>query len=123
MSKGKRILMIDDDALLCELTEEVLEGLGYDLVAALSVDEAREVFQRRDHGFDLIMVDHLLSGIHGEEHAAEFLRSCPGIPIALYTGAVVSLEEVRSKGIHAVIPKPLTRSELAAAVEGALRNR
>lgn len=117
MSGRKRILMVDDDEVFCELTQEILEDLGYDFAAASDVDKARAVFLHHDCQFDLIMVDHVLSGIHGEDLAAEFLRCCPGIPIALYTGAVVSLDEVRSKGIRAVIPKPLTKAELADALE------
>jgi CheY-like chemotaxis protein len=117
MSDRKRILMVDDDTVLCELTQEVLKETGYDVIAVSDVEEARAAFSDNHYKFDLILLDHGLSGVSGEEFAADFLRLRPDIPIALYTGAAVSLEEVRPKGIRAVIPRPLTKSELTAALE------
>ncbi len=116
MSDKKTILIVDDDEALCELTRDILKQIGYHPVAVPDAEDALRAFYDNPHQFDLIVPDHLLSGIEGAELAAEFLRVRPDIPIALYTGAVVSLKEVRSKGVRALINKPLTRKEFAAAI-------
>ena len=116
MPDKKKILIVDDDVAFCELTQEMMTQIGYHAVSASDTKEALRVFSETPHQFDLIVLDYMLSGTYGTELAAEFLRVRPEIPIALYTGAVVPVEEVRSKGIHAVINKPLTKSELAAAI-------
>jgi two-component system, OmpR family, response regulator CpxR len=116
----KTILVIDDDPVMCELTQEVLEDAGF-AVAAMDIEEARAAFSDNPHRFDLILIDHFLSGTRGEEHATDFLCLRADIPIALYTGTDISLEEVRSKGICAVIEKPLTNSELTATIGQILR--
>ena len=122
MSDKKKILMVDDDSIFCELTQEILEEIGYDSVAVADAEEARAVFLDNPRQFDLIILDHILSGVQGAELAADFLHLRPDIPIALYTGADLTLEKVRSKGIHAVINKPLTKNEFASAIAGILRD-
>ena len=57
------------------------------------------------------MVDHILSDGDGVDLASEFLDIRPGIPVALYTGGALTIEEVQSRGISAVIPKVLTMEE------------
>lgn len=116
MSDRKRILMVDDDPLLCEVTQEILEEIGYDCVAVSDGEGARAALLDSRCRFDLMILDHVLPGASGVELTADFLSLCPDLPIVLYTGALVSLEDVRSKGITAVIPKPLTKSELVAAL-------
>jgi CheY-like chemotaxis protein len=122
MSDKRKILMVDDDPIFCELTQAVLEKIGYDSFAVGDAEKARTVFVDDPQQFDLIILDHILSGVLAEELAADFLHLRPDIPIALYTGAVVSLEKLRSKGIRAVINKPLTKNELAAAIASVLKN-
>jgi len=122
MSGKKKILMVDDDLIFCELTREILEKIGYDSVAVADAEEARAVFLENPRQFDLIILDHILSGVQGAELAADFLHLRPDVPIALYTGADVSLEKVRSKGIRAVINKPLTKNELTSAIASILHN-
>jgi hypothetical protein len=65
------------------------------LGAPLGAEETRAVFAADNpQQFDLVLVDHALSGMRGEELAADFLCLRSDNPIALYTGANVSLEEV-----------------------------
>ena len=122
MSGKKKILVVDDDPTVCELLEAVLEEIGYDSVTVADAEQARAVFCHNPRQFDLIILDHIISNVQGEELAAEFLHLRPDIPIALYTGAVVPLEKVRSKGVRAVIRKPLTKNEFSAALARILNN-
>jgi CheY-like chemotaxis protein len=68
----KTILVIDDDPVMCELTQEVLEDAGF-AAAAMDIEEARAAFSDNPYRFDLILIDHFLSGTRGEEHATDFL--------------------------------------------------
>jgi two-component system cell cycle sensor histidine kinase/response regulator CckA len=117
MSDRKTILLIDDDPLICEMTRDVLEQFGYNPVVVMSAEEARTVFSENPKQFDLIMVDHILSDESGINLAADLLRIRPDILIALYTGGNAEVEDVRSKGIRAVIPKGLSRGEFRETLE------
>ncbi len=117
MSYKKTILLIDDDELICEMTQGVLEKLGYNCMTAANAHEARALFSGDPGKFDLIMVDHLLSDASGVDLAADLLSVRHDALIVLYTGGSADVEDVRSKGVRAVIPKGLTRQELAGAIE------
>jgi CheY-like chemotaxis protein len=117
VSHRKTILLIDDDPLICEMTQAVLEKLGYTSMAVESAEAARAAFSANPRQFDLILVDHLLSDASGVELAGDLLRIRPDVPIILYTGGGAEIEEVRSKGVRAVISKGLSRQEFAEALE------
>jgi CheY-like chemotaxis protein len=117
MSHRKTILLIDDDPLICEMTQGVLERLGYDSMAVGSAQAARKAFSDNPGQFDLIIVDHILSDESGIDLAEDLLRIRPDIPIVLYTGGQTEIEDVRSKGVRAIIAKGLTRREFAEALD------
>ena len=112
MSGRKTILVIDDDDFVSEMTKQVLEKIGYTVIVATNAEAALTVFSDNPQEFDLIMVDHILSDANGVELAGDLLRIRPDIPIVLYTGGQATFEDVRPKGICAVIPKGLSRREL-----------
>jgi CheY-like chemotaxis protein len=116
MSGRKNILLVDDDEIVSEMTREVLEKLGYGATVVTDAEAARAVFSDNPRQFDLILVDHILSEADGVELAGDLIRIRPNIPIVLYTGGQATIEDVRSKGICAVIQKGLSRRELGEAL-------
>ena len=120
VSPKKTILLIDDDPLVCEMTQGVLGRLGYNSIVNMSAREARETFSNSPWQFDLIMVDLLLPDGNGIELAQGLLGIRSDVPIVLYTGRVVELEDIRAKGICAVASKGLSRGELGIVIKQAL---
>jgi DNA-binding NtrC family response regulator len=112
MSGRKKVLLIDDDEFVSEMTRQALQKIGYDAMTVTSAKVALTAFSENPRQFDLIMVDHFLSDGNGVELAGGLLRIRPDIPIVLYTGGQATIEDVRSKGICAVISKGLSRREL-----------
>jgi len=118
VTHGRTILLIDDDPMISEMTQAVLRKLGYDCVAVPGAKAALEAFADERGHFDLIMVDHILSDASGVDLAQDLLSIRPDTLIVLYTGGQAEIEDVRSKGVRAIIPKGLTRQEFAEALEG-----
>jgi CheY-like chemotaxis protein len=52
-----RVLIVDDDPLVCSLLAEVIWGLSYETKAALSAAEARKICQSFDADVAIIDVD------------------------------------------------------------------
>jgi len=117
VSDKKTILLIDDDPLICEMTEGVPLKLGYDVVVAATSEQGQVAFSCDPARFDLVMVDHILSDRNGADLAPDLLRVRPDIRIALYTGGPTQLDDVQSKGICAVIAKALSREEFRRELE------
>jgi len=59
MSK-KKILLIEDDDLLCKQIRRLLERNNFEVIIAQHMNAAREIFQEPEHEFDLIIVDVML---------------------------------------------------------------
>jgi len=117
VTHGRTILLIDDDPMISEMTQAVLRKLGYDSVAVPSAKAALATFSDDPGRFHLIMVDHILADASGVDLAQDLLSVRPDILIVLYTGGQAEIEDVRSKGVCAIIPKGLTRQELGEALE------
>ena len=64
----RRVLILDDEVLIADLTEAMVRDLGYDVVAtAHHMDTALEAINRND--FDVALVDMSMDG-----------KECPEIP-------------------------------------------
>jgi len=110
--KDLRVLVVDDDAHVGELLEELLEMEGHHVTRASSGAEA--IDSLRGKALDLVLTDLDLPETHGLELAQELRAIHPDIIIGLVTGWPLSLEE-RSRAteiVDFVLGKPFTRAEL-----------
>ncbi len=121
--KGKRILVIDDDALVLAGTGGLLESWGCEAVLAEGRAEAAE----RLAGVppDLIISDHQLRDGTGPGAIvalrADFARDIPGFIISGNLDPAL-FATVRASGLH-LMHKPLTASALRAMLESLVRTR
>ena len=117
MSKGVRILIVDDDAEMRALLLDVLKGEGYEAVEAK--DGAEAVLALRMKRFDLILMDKNMPGPSGLDLLPGFRRVCPQSPIIMMTafGDVPSYMEAMEKGAVEFLFKPFRMEELKTAIE------
>lgn len=116
----KKILMIDDDADLSMITQDMLEDYGYDVMLAQSAKEGFELLKVRT--FDLIILDINLPDTTGFEVCRE-LRSISNVPI-IFCSARTS-EDDRIKGLDIggddYLSKPYSLRELLSRVNCLMR--
>lgn len=113
-----RLLVVEDDALLRDLTARMLAEMQVEVHVAGSVAGVRSlVAQGRD--FDAALVDLDLGDGHGRE-AAQALRSRqPDLPIILTSGfGEAELARVELAGDVDLLRKPYGREELRRLVTG-----
>jgi len=79
----KKILVVDDDEMLCRFACDILNVEGYRAVAAVSPAEALEAFDR-EH-FDLVVTNSHMPGMTGIELAQTVRGKIPGIPVIVMT--------------------------------------
>jgi len=73
---GRRVLVVDDDALILEVTAAMLNDLGCEVVTALCGQEALERLQE-DHGIEILITDINMPNMDGYQLAdrARAIRS------------------------------------------------
>jgi PAS domain S-box-containing protein len=123
VSKGRgRVLFVDDEQTLVELVQQILEYLGYEVIARTNAMEALELFRSQPDRFDLVITDYTMPHMTGIALAREILNIRPDAPIILCTGynKMITEENARSLGIREFIMKPVTINELSKKVAAAL---
>lgn len=114
-----RILVVDDQPVLCQLMCEFLEGDFHSVETAQDADEALEKFRCGD--FDLVITDQVMADINGEQLAAEIRKLAPDVPIILVTGfAVESARPEKSRVIDYVLAKPMSLAALRRGLTAAM---
>ena len=115
-----RILLVDDDVLVCKSLTPVLRRAGYLTVLANCAEEAFAVFDRRR--LDLILLDIGLPGIDGYE-CLRRIRKHSNIPVIFITGRQRSVDEVIGLDLGAddYIIKPFETDVLIARLNAVLR--
>jgi two-component system cell cycle sensor histidine kinase/response regulator CckA len=121
----QRILIMDDEAAIRELTSQLLGTLGYEVTAVPDGLEAVRLYERalrRGEHFQAVILDATVRGGMGGVATIERLRSMdPKVNAIICSGYSdeAALSEFLAYGFRGALPKPFTRSELADALQRA----
>ena len=118
-SQGVGILVVDDDAVLREMTRAILEGKGHALVLANNGPEAIARLLEKNTSVQVALVDLMMPYLDGLATIRALRKVNPGIRSILITGAVLDQKEWDSKRDQAdlLLRKPFTSADLLAAVD------
>ncbi|MDX2472738.1 MAG: response regulator [Candidatus Krumholzibacteria bacterium] len=121
----ERILLVDDEELLCEMGQDILERLGYRVTKMCNSLEALELFRNERDQFDLVITDQTMPDLTGAELSHQLLKIRPEIPIILCTGYSNQVDEQSAKaiGIKEFTNKPFTNRVLGTLVRKVLDSR
>jgi two-component system response regulator CpxR len=118
--RGPRILVVDDDAELCELVAEYLIPEGF------QVDSVYDGVQGLDRSlsgeYSLVILDVMLPGIQGFEVLRQ-IRAKSRLPIIMLTARGEDVDRIVGLEIGAddYLPKPFNPRELVARIQAVLR--
>jgi DNA-binding NtrC family response regulator len=120
---AERILIVDDEATLCESLQRVFIREGYEVVTAHDAEAALSHFE--EGAYDLIISDILLPGMNGIEFLQAVKKRAPELIVIVMT-AYASIETAVSalrSGAHDYILKPVIHDEIKRLVRLALHER
>jgi len=95
----KRILVVDDNEMLCRLSFDILRCEGYLAVPAVSAAEALQAFETED--FDLVITDFLMPGMNGVDLARTIASRKPNFPVIIMS----AYEPVECEHVRLWLPK------------------
>ncbi len=122
---GETILVVDDEAPLLALAEDMLAELGYEPVGFTSSVAALEAFESAPQRFDAILSDEVMPELAGTDLCTRIRRTHPQLPVILISGYGGPGFEIRaqSAGVTRMLPKPYRRKDIAYALAGLMPGR
>jgi signal transduction histidine kinase/CheY-like chemotaxis protein len=121
LKASARLILVDDDNAVREVTAATLRELGYTVLEAGSGGAALELLEHSVN-VDLMLIDFAMPGMSGAEVARRVQTTRPSLPILFVTGYAdrAALEGVSEAQI---IGKPFVDNELHEKVRTALARR
>ena len=119
---GQQILVVEDEAAVRELLDQILTSVGYRVTVAANGGEALLWVEEKGLRPDLLLVDVILPGMDGSVLAARLQQSRPGLKVLYmsgYTDNIIAHRGVLDPGTH-FIQKPFTMDNLTQKVQEVL---
>jgi signal transduction histidine kinase/DNA-binding response OmpR family regulator len=118
----ERILFVDDERPIADMSRQRLSLLGYRVTVAHSSLEALDRLTAGPEDFDLIITDMTMPQMSGDRLAMEAKKINPKVTIILCTGysKKISPAKAAAIGIDAFLMKPVAADEMAATIRKVL---
>lgn len=119
---SEKILLVDDDKMLIDISEQMLSELGYSVTSVVSGNQALDLIRNNPQLFELVITDQTMPGMTGKELSLEIMKINASLPIILFTGysSKISEDDIDQYGITAFCSKPLKFTELAQVIRKVL---
>ena len=117
--QGQRVMIVEDELALLELTADALRELGYEPVAYESAPAALESFSASPASFAALVTDLQMPGMSGDALVQKVRALRPLLPVVLISGHAAdgSRSPFDSYGwADEVLTKPLRRDALATSL-------
>ncbi|MCW6506822.1 response regulator [Lichenifustis flavocetrariae] len=118
---GARILIVDDDSDVREVAAQMIEEVGYSVVAVSSGAEALREFGRNH--FALVLTDVVMPGMSGVELARRLREIAPHVPLLFASGYADIQTFGEELSTERVLRKPYRIGEVATLIGDILEDR
>jgi CheY-like chemotaxis protein len=116
------ILIVEDEETVLNLSKDMLENLGYHVLAVNRTEEAIRIAGDYKLKIDLLLTDVVMPELNGKELADQIRIIRPEMKclyMSGYTADVIARQGILEQGVH-LIMKPFSLRELAGKVRETL---
>ena len=117
--KPTRILVLDDEAIVCKRLQPVLEKKGYYVE---TFDQSQEALDRfRETPFQIVITDLKMKGLDGMGFLTEVKKLSPETEVVVITGfaTMETAKESFRKGVFDFLAKPFKLGEIQEVIQNA----
>jgi CheY-like chemotaxis protein len=116
------ILVVDDEPAILEVTGDILNTLGYEVLIAKSGPEAVHLYWRQADRIDLVILDMVMADMGGEDTFDLLKAVRPDVRVILFSGYSVTgqVQQLMERGCRGFIAKPFRIADLAKKVRTVL---
>jgi CheY-like chemotaxis protein/glycine cleavage system H lipoate-binding protein len=120
MSEAHKILVVDDEQVVCLSCQAIFSQLGFEIETTNSPVEGLRLAQ--EHRCDVILLDIIMPEMTGLEFLERLRRFDATVPVVIITGYASVTSAAEAMRLHAsdYVPKPFTPEEIIAAVHRVL---
>lgn len=121
-SRG-RVLIVDDEKVILDLTAIILRNRGYEVFTALSAQEGLVAIEKERP--ELVLLDYMMPNMDGLTALREIRRSFPDTYVIMFTGkgSEEIAVELMKAGASDYILKPFNNQDLVERIESVLKMR
>ena len=119
---GMRVLVVEDNQTLAQMTCEILNSLDHRTTLAANAADALELLAQGVGQFDLVFSDVIMPGMSGIELGQLVRQRYPGLPVVLTSGYSAVLAEQGRHGFE-LVQKPYTSVALLHVFRKAVAER
>ena len=116
------ILLVDDDPVIIDVARDMLEILGYRVIATQQGSEAVDIYARQKDEIDLVIQDMVMPGMNGADVFHALKKIDPEVRVILVSGYAMNkqIATVMEQGCRGFIPKPFRLEDLSVKVREVL---
>jgi DNA-binding NtrC family response regulator len=119
MAAAKAIVIIDDEADLVDLFQEILESDGFKVCTFIDPIQAYNHIQKNPNDYDLILSDYRMPVMNGNELCTKLMRINPGFKVILMS-AYENIEDISK---FTFMRKPTTIANLLQIVQNTIAEK
>ena len=116
-----KILLVDDSAVVREITRDLLIEEGYRVLEGKSAEDSVRILRKEGPAIGLSITDVCMPRTSGIQLAKQVSNRYPTIPILFISGLSEEAPTEFPPTVSHFLSKPFTRMEQARAVNAALR--
>lgn len=122
---GELILVIDDEAALCEMARSTLQSRRYQVITAHSGAEALRLYPQYGDAIGLVLVDMMMPDIDGATTIKQLHQLNPALKFIIMSGLITKpdLSAINDAAVVKILAKPFTTSNLVVAISQALAQK
>jgi two-component system, cell cycle sensor histidine kinase and response regulator CckA len=122
LAGNETILLVDDEASIVDVCQDILISLGYKIFTAKSGQEAISSYALNQDKIDLVILDMIMPGLNGSETYNRLKSINPQVKVILSTGYSMGnkARKILDKGCHGIIQKPFRIEDLSQKIREVL---
>ena len=117
---GELILVVDDEAEICEITKTTLERYNYQVMTVSDGIGAIALYVQHRDKISVVLIDMMMPGIDGLTTIRALQKMNPLVKVICSSGLVDSKQLTQASGIKTFLSKPYTVKQLLETLHNIL---